>query len=456
MRCARSSCAVVLAGAAAAARNRRRRRSTIPTPHDARRVQGGGGARARRDRRAGRGHRARERQRHRVGRRRGLGRSRSARAGHRRHPLPRRLGEQDASSRWRWSSSTRTASSTSMRRWPSLVPEVAIDNPWAADDAGHGPPPARAHGRLRRHALQRDLRPRRRPPICRSSRCCMRNPASRRVRWQAGHADVGTPIPATASPGSSSRRSRAVRSTSSSKQRIFRPLEMTTSSFRRAPDRRPGAGAGLCRAHRPAGGSIAASTCGRRARCRPRRRSSRTSCRRCSAGANAPGRRREATSSIPSTTRTWSGRGPRWPARAGVRSGYGLGIVSTITLPYHVLGHNGGIDGFLSAYGYSPSRDVGYVVLINSTHAPAALTRLTVAGDPLSEARRRAAAEAVACGHARRTAAVTRATTATPARGTRSWPALQFLRDGRTIGALEGDQLVLTPDFGAVRRRSCR
>ena len=71
-----------------------------------------------------------------------------------------------------------------------------------------------------------------------------------------------------------------------------------------------------------------------------------------------------------------------WPrttlaSTAGVRSGYGLGIFSTITLPYHVLGHNGGIDGFLSAYGYSPSRDVGYVVLLNSTHAPAALTRLT-------------------------------------------------------------------------------
>ena len=42
-----------------------------------------------------------------------------------------------------------------------------------------------------------------------------------------------------------------------------------------------------------------------------------------------------------------------------------------------MLGHNGGIDGFLSAYGYSPSRDVGYVVLVNSTHAPAGLARLS-------------------------------------------------------------------------------
>ena len=48
-----------------------------------------------------------------------------------------------------------------------------------------------------------------------------------------------------------------------------------------------------------------------------------------------------------------------WPrttaaSTAGVRAGYGLGIYSTIDLPYHVLGHQGGIDGFLSAYGYSP------------------------------------------------------------------------------------------------------
>ena len=50
-----------------------------------------------------------------------------------------------------------------------------------------------------------------------------------------------------------------------------------------------------------------------------------------------------------------------------------------MTLPFRVLGHNGGIDGFLSTYGYSPSRDVGYVVLINSTDAGAsdALTRLS-------------------------------------------------------------------------------
>lgn len=66
-------------------------------------------------------------------------------------------------------------------------------------------------------------------------------------------------------------------------------------------------------------------------------------------------------------------------AAAGLRTGYGTGISSMITLPYPLLGHNGGIDGFLSSYAYSPARDVGYVILLNSTHAgaSAAMQRLS-------------------------------------------------------------------------------
>jgi CubicO group peptidase (beta-lactamase class C family) len=63
-------------------------------------------------------------------------------------------------------------------------------------------------------------------------------------------------------------------------------------------------------------------------------------------------------------------------ARAGVRTGYGLGLYHHRRLPYPVLGHDGGIDGFISTFGYSPSRDVGFVVLINGSWAPAALDRL--------------------------------------------------------------------------------
>jgi len=66
-------------------------------------------------------------------------------------------------------------------------------------------------------------------------------------------------------------------------------------------------------------------------------------------------------------------------AVAGLRTGYGSGIATLLTLPYRVLGHDGGIDGFLSTYGYSPSRDVGYVVLLNSVDERAgdAMTRLS-------------------------------------------------------------------------------
>jgi CubicO group peptidase (beta-lactamase class C family) len=54
-------------------------------------------------------------------------------------------------------------------------------------------------------------------------------------------------------------------------------------------------------------------------------------------------------------------------ARAGLRNGYGSGIFTRLDLPFKMLGHDGGIDGFLSSYAYSPSRDVGYVILLNST-----------------------------------------------------------------------------------------
>jgi CubicO group peptidase (beta-lactamase class C family) len=66
-------------------------------------------------------------------------------------------------------------------------------------------------------------------------------------------------------------------------------------------------------------------------------------------------------------------------AKGGLRNGYGSGIVARLDLPYKMLGHNGGIDGFLSSYAYSPSRDVGFVVLLNSTgpRAGEAMQRLS-------------------------------------------------------------------------------
>ena len=62
---------------------------------------------------------------------------------------------------------------------------------------------------------------------------------------------------------------------------------------------------------------------------------------------------------------------------AGLRSGYGSGIASVgQAARFPFLGHGGGIDGFSSQYAYSTSRDVGYVVLLNSTHSPEAMRRI--------------------------------------------------------------------------------
>jgi CubicO group peptidase (beta-lactamase class C family) len=70
-------------------------------------------------------------------------------------------------------------------------------------------------------------------------------------------------------------------------------------------------------------------------------------------------------------------------SKAGLRNGYGSGIAALLYLPFFMLGHGGEIDGFLSSYAYSPSRDVGYVILLNST------------GDGSSEAMRRLSSLAV-------------------------------------------------------------
>ncbi len=61
---------------------------------------------------------------------------------------------------------------------------------------------------------------------------------------------------------------------------------------------------------------------------------------------------------------------------AGLRTGYGSGIANTQVEGFPMLGHGGGIEGFSSLYGYSTSRDSGYVILLNSTHSPEAMRRI--------------------------------------------------------------------------------
>ena len=64
-------------------------------------------------------------------------------------------------------------------------------------------------------------------------------------------------------------------------------------------------------------------------------------------------------------------------SRASLRSGYGSGIQAYSTEPFPLLGHDGGIDGFVSRYAYSTSRDVGFVVMLNATFSRDALNRIS-------------------------------------------------------------------------------
>jgi len=48
---------------------------------------------------------------------------------------------------------------------------------------------------------------------------------------------------------------------------------------------------------------------------------------------------------------------------------YGLGNYGDVMERAPIRGHDGGIDGFLSTYGYLPEQGVGYVVLLNSTRS---------------------------------------------------------------------------------------
>jgi CubicO group peptidase (beta-lactamase class C family) len=54
-------------------------------------------------------------------------------------------------------------------------------------------------------------------------------------------------------------------------------------------------------------------------------------------------------------------------AKAGFSEGYGLNVVSRSYKGVKLCGHNGGLDGFLTAMGYFPDLGFGYVFMINNS-----------------------------------------------------------------------------------------
>ncbi|MGD9906185.1 MAG: serine hydrolase [Vicinamibacterales bacterium] len=328
-------------------------------------------------------------------------------------------------------------------RIADLLPEVAIDNPWAAQS------PITVRHLLEHTAGFDDMHFNEvyvldDTPDLPLAEVLRRNPASRRVRWRPG-TRMSYSNPGYAVAGLALEAVSGLPFEEYIEQHIFTPLEMPTSSFRRSPADDPALAEGY---DSPDGPPVSK----RRIHLRP------------------AGALHTSAAELAHLVQALLGWGERaggyvvdpeyqsnmeWPrttlaSRAGVRAGYGLGIFSTITFPYPVLGHNGGIDGFLSAYGYSPSRDVGYVVLVNSTHAPQALTRLS------SLALRYLKRDVEAPPKPARPVApdILRGYEGyyrdSSPRNAFTQP-LQYLRDGRTV-RLDGDQLVVHRDFGGDER----
>ena len=64
-------------------------------------------------------------------------------------------------------------------------------------------------------------------------------------------------------------------------------------------------------------------------------------------------------------------------SKAGLLTGYGTGLASSFVAGFPMLGHNGGIEGFISSFAYSTSRDVGFAIMLNSTHSGDAMRRIS-------------------------------------------------------------------------------
>ena len=322
----------------------------------------------------------------------------------------------------------------------ALLPDLPFDNPWEADAPV-----------LLRHVLEHtagfdDMHFNETyvfdgAPDLPLDEVLFRTPASRRVRWKPGtrmaYANPGYGVAGLVIEKVTGKPFEDVID-----ERIFAPLEMRTSSFRLAPEDDPALAQGY---DAPDGRPVTH----RRIYLRPAG-ALQTSARELGHFVQMLlgwGERNDAYVVDPEYLSNME-----WPrttvaSAAGVRAGYGLGIYSTIDLPYHVLGHNGGIDGFLSAYGYSPSRDVGFVVLLNATHAPEALTRLSaLALRYLKRDVATPAKESMTVPAARLGQLTGYYHRASPRRQVRQ--ALEYPLSGLTV-TLDGDHLVMTPTLDA-------
>jgi len=237
------------------------------------------------------------------------------------------------------------------------VPEIEIQNPWAESD------PVRVAHLLEHTAGFDDLAIH--EYVSRSPDLTLReglaiNPASRTVRWQPGmyysYSNAGPPVAAYLLQQKTGQPFEAL-----VVDRIFEPLGMTASSFLRdervsghlatgyAADgetEAPYVHIGL----RPSGALNA----------RP------ADLARFGQMLLGRGTRGDTTLLDSALVKRMETPHTSLAARNGLGTGYGLGNSASVENGFVYQGHGGAIDGFVAEYGYLPTHDRGFVVMLNS------------------------------------------------------------------------------------------
>jgi CubicO group peptidase (beta-lactamase class C family) len=131
---------------------------------------------------------------------------------------------------------------------------------------------------------------------------------------------------------------------------------------------------------------------------------------------------------------------------AGLRNGYGSGIASSEVEGFPMLGHGGGIEGFVSSYAYSTSRDSGYVILLNSTHSPEAIRRIAKLAVRYLKADVEAPPKAKAT-VAEATLRKYEGYYHDASSRNQAFAFIEWLTSGRRV-SVSGDHLIVTPAFG--------
>ena len=239
-----------------------------------------------------------------------------------------------------------------------LAPEIAMENRWAAER------PITVAQLLEHTSGFDEMRPNEVFAPSEAETMSLRdvlarNPASRRARWMPGsraaYSNPGYTVAAYILEKLTGRPYDDV-----IEREIFRPLGMTGAALRMTPE----VGARLARGyerdrpvsyrglyHRPAGGLMISA------------RDLAALVQLALARGRVNGAALISSASMDRIERSESGQLDVGDAR------YGLGNWGDVSAPVVMRGHGGYMPGFLGMYGYSVSRGIGYVLLINSTNS---------------------------------------------------------------------------------------